>query len=1360
MKKIIFLFIILFSISSFGYAQTADELFSAAENIKIKKGEQSKDYLEALSAAIQQAFDEGDAYRAYVNREKHSEIVKKKYGENSLEYAGDLVRLGNVAYILGDTLNSLNRFTQAADIYEKKLKIKKKSDNPQNNLTTEQYAFALSNIIELSIQLKMPENVKVYATKLEELSKKYCGENSCNHISILFQLAVANDDIGLIDNVCKYAQKIIDNCLVIDSCNYQYVNASYSYLTADYYQKNQMDLDIKTAIEQLNKLEAAPEPFTFEIIEALQYLLVCYTDDLDVAYEYGTRAETLLEKEIGSKEILYTLESYYNIISILAVNRFLSGDYVASLHYNVLCRDVLKFNNLTDTKEYYDVFNRLMECANNSGQYDLILSLSTEYESMIFTYSDEPINDAYTYSINLANAYGKLGMYEDVLRVYDDIINLSKMIGDDSAIRSSIIDVIYGKAQIYQMTGQDLNALDCLNEGISLIDSHKEDDYYALNKARFLSLEGLLTNDFNEALPKYDTALLLVQTDIDNLMHSYSLTDTDVFSLNLYDEQNDMDRINAIVLLKTMKNVYGEILLNKGMMIYNHGKTQDALPVFIEYASLVEKIKTQYSVEYVTALNNIALCQMYIGNYSYAINTLNKALNIIENHFGKNNPEYASIMLNFSLYYNVLGDYDKVIEYSKESARIGKDYGSSDVYINSIANIGTGYFLKHSYPEAETYLTEACKLMESLDRPTPNLGLIYQNLAMMYYEMDQDDKGDFYYEKAKALILQVYGKPSIEYAQLAGAMGWELYVKNNSKAYDEMLDAATTMISLGYTYHPTYIRALSQYGAMSVIFNKPLASDYPKIALEALKEYYKVNIAYYTSSDRMFFVDLVSFIKDIDYSTRYDSQNDVYLYDLCLFGKSLMLITFNKFRQAVYSTNNTEIIQQYEEIQTLKTKIDNLNFNQTVADKTNELFNQMTSLERALILKLTESGVYNADIDISYSDIVKRLKKNEIAVEFVDYYNKKDDKTYYIALLAKSSWDKPMYIPLCQDSDLNKCIGNPNMMYSSDELYQLLWKPLLQYIKKGDVVYFSPSGKLHTISIEALHTPDGSYLKDNYNLIRLTSTRELCVAKPTKAYKSSVIYGGLNYDVEQNRMKEVAQQYSTVSGDNIILSLRGDDRGNWNYLPGTKDEASQIAAIMLKSKIKYDIFENDLGNEESFKSLSDKDIDIIHLATHGFFIKTDLTDNNLFMINLSKKNDSIIDPMLRSGLILSGGNNAWLGNATSSDIEDGVLTALEISNMNLSNTDLVVLSACETGLGEITNDGVFGLQRAFKMAGVQTLVMSLWKVDDMATSLMMQTFYEQLLSGKSKRDAFNIAQNTVRNKYPEPYYWAAFIMLD
>ena len=123
---------------------------------------------------------------------------------------------------------------------------------------------------------------------------------------------------------------------------------------------------------------------------------------------------------------------------------------------------------------------------------------------------------------------------------------------------------------------------------------------------------------------------------------------------------------------------------------------------------------------------------------------------------------------------------------------------------------------------------------------------------------------------------------------------------------------------------------------------------------------------------------------------------------------------------------------------------------------------------------------------------------------------------------------------------------------------------------------------------------------------------------------------------------------------------------------------------------------------------------------------------------------------------------AWRGNIISPDIEDGVLTAEEIANLHLENTELVVLSACESGLGDLSSDGVMGIQRAFKNAGVQTLIMSLWKVDDDATKLLMTEFYGNLLAGESKRQAFEKAKETVRKdaRYSNPHYWAAFIMLD
>ena len=190
------------------------------------------------------------------------------------------------------------------------------------------------------------------------------------------------------------------------------------------------------------------------------------------------------------------------------------------------------------------------------------------------------------------------------------------------------------------------------------------------------------------------------------------------------------------------------------------------------------------------------------------------------------------------------------------------------------------------------------------------------------------------------------------------------------------------------------------------------------------------------------------------------------------------------------------------------------------------------------------------------------------------------------------------------------------------------------------------------------------------------------------------------------------------------------------------------------------------GTEESFKSLAGSPIDIIHLATHGFFWSEEDANKRSYVTFLNPNNrgqQSEEDYALtRSGLFFSGANIGLQGEALPDDVEDGVLTALELSNMNLGRVDMVVMSACESGLGETSGEGVFGLQRGFKLAGANTLLMSLWKVDDTATHKLMTEFYRNYLSGKSKQESLTLAQQFLRNdpEYSDPEYWAAFILLD
>ena len=187
------------------------------------------------------------------------------------------------------------------------------------------------------------------------------------------------------------------------------------------------------------------------------------------------------------------------------------------------------------------------------------------------------------------------------------------------------------------------------------------------------------------------------------------------------------------------------------------------------------------------------------------------------------------------------------------------------------------------------------------------------------------------------------------------------------------------------------------------------------------------------------------------------------------------------------------------------------------------------------------------------------------------------------------------------------------------------------------------------------------------------------------------------------------------------------------------------------------------ASEESFKAFSGKSPSVLHIATHGFFFEN-VTNTERDVLDLTKESVYKVseDPLMRSGLILAGANYAWKHGSNPHANENGILTASEIANLDLSNTDMVVLSACETGLGDIDgSEGVYGLQRAFKMAGVDIIVMSLWEVPDAETSEFMQLFYSNWLGGMKVREAFRNTQRNMSTKYKDtPEKWAAFVLFE
>ena len=388
---------------------------------------------------------------------------------------------------------------------------------------------------------------------------------------------------------------------------------------------------------------------------------------------------------------------------------------------------------------------------------------------------------------------------------------------------------------------------------------------------------------------------------------------------------------------------------------------------------------------------------------------------------------------------------------------------------------------------------------------------------------------------------------------------------------------------------------------------------------------------------------------------------------------------------------------------------------------------------------------------VHWKDVLHCLKKDEACVEFVKYtanaysWNDGTPQNHYAALVLLGSGENPIFVDLFDEQDIYETYHLQPKSYETKagaELYDKIWGKLSNYIANKSQVFFSPMGMLNLINIESLVNKYGHTALETYNLKRVSSTRQLISPAKENQIHSVISYGGIDY--------------AEMSSE-IIDSL--NTRGNWNYLKNTLTEVQNIQETLQKRKTSVTTITGSNATETSFKNLNGTTANIIHIASHGFYIPLQRRETIPFY-GKSNYTQKIKDELFYSGLIMSGGQMAWTNSTFEIEKDDGILSSYEISKIDLHNVDLVVLSACETGLGDNLFDGIFGLQRAFKKAGVKSILMSLWKIDDKTTSEYMSFFYNNLTSGLSKHESYKRTVAEMKKKYLDPYYWASFILLD
>ena len=798
---------------------------------------------------------------------------------------------------------------------------------------------------------------------------------------------------------------------------------------------------------------------------------------------------------------------------------------------------------------------------------------------------------------------------------------------------------------------------------------------------------------------------------------------------------------------------YAASLNNLGAVYNSLGDYARAEGYYLEAKGIMERALREGHPSYAISLNNLGVLYRNIGDYARAEGYYLEAKDIRERALGKGHPSYATSLDSLGSLYATMGDYAKAEGYFLEAKDIreralGK--GHPD-YAGTLNNLGLLYHNMNDYAGAERYFLEAKDIFDmTLGKRHPSYAISLNNLGLLYFGIGDYARAERYYLEAKGIIEKALGK---EYSYYVNSL-------------DNMF--ALYLSTRKFTHVITFKQESNQLNIGQVNRNFSFLSEQQRNA------YWNAN-AY-------------SFELSYSLSWYYPvPESNVLNYDNALFSKGLLLRTTNAVRDSIYSSGDHALIAQFEDLGRLRQQINAL----IQSEDRNEAYIQSLEVRaEALDKSLTQASVafreFQADLGLGWQDVRDSLLTNEAAIEFVSFrvYDKGwTGTTQYAALVLRPGMGAPVWVPLCEEDVLAQIFSRierfsrlgpqeqTRQLYDDygPALYNAIWQPLEKPLEGVSTVYYSPSGLLHKIAFNAIPVGD-SRLMDVYDLNLLSSTREVVYrnSMTSQTPASAVIYGGLVYDMDAESMRQEALAFVIPETGNrqaaLPAELRGGNRNGWDYLDGAELERIMVQQMLNTNKIPNAVYSGVSGNEESFKDLNGKKTAVIHLATHGFFIqdieKKDAERELLQRVGGGER--GFENPLLRSGLILSGGNNAWI-NRSVPGIEDGILFADEVARLNLLGTELVVLSACETGLGEVNNsEGVFGLQRAFKLAGAQTLVMSLWKVSDEATKILMENFYQSWLSGISKQDAMKEAQRMLRadSRYSSPFYWAAFVVMD
>ena len=741
--------------------------------------------------------------------------------------------------------------------------------------------------------------------------------------------------------------------------------------------------------------------------------------------------------------------------------------------------------------------------------------------------------------------------------------------------------------------------------------------------------------------------------------------------------------------------------------------------------------------------------------------------------------EYAQMLTDLAWVYGEVYDYERAINLQTIAASIYESENNWVALAEAYGNIGNYYHYSEDLDNAELYLKKAIDAMEGHDNAEKIVSKDKESIG--YWNVEDSNRN-------KPLKQYIGFVKSNYYSTLANVLmkrGKLFEAIFTTKEECEMLKEideesyACNLTTLSYYFLqnnqiPEAINSAKQsIELLKEVSNRNdyLAIDYLAISYGILAACNLINGEKLQANN--YFMQSLS-LTDGNNDTRIALatslsllyiDNDEYAKAENIFSEVLDDIQANIKREILGMTSEQKqrLWNQYEWLYLQYREIVEKNdWNEELNSK---LYNYIL-FSKSLLL---DTYVSNGDqllqrMNIRWKDIQKKLSDQDIAIEI---FTTREDSLHftYHAMIVDKTCKFPNMVTLYHESMFEELKKNSTKSIM-DIIGSLIWKPILSQYNNVENIYFSPDGIINRLPIEYCNVDGIGEMMNHYNLFRLSSTKEIVFQNKKAQEANAILYGGLNYETQVIESTD----NDSIKGNSLLRSINA--RGGFDPLFSALEEVQEIDSLLKNKNILSTLYTDEKGTEESFKKLSGKDVNMIHLSTHGMYIGPDIVyqkkikNNFNFLELITNEKDPVQEDIVltHSFLVMSGGNKLIYRKTIAPQIDDDILTAFEISQLDLRKVDMVVLSACETGLGDINSNGIYGLQRGFKKAGVNTILMSLDKVDDEATKLLMVEFYKNLMDGKSKHQSLKDAQKYLRQvdngKYDKPEYWASFILLD